>query len=570
MKQHEHGGPAEAGREKPAELHSKTHYRRLWRTMVISTSVVSLVPLIVLTIISYHQYKKTFRLESINPVHNLTATTKHSLEFFLSERLSAVTMIVNSASFATLADEDRLAETLSNLAQAFGGFIDLGLIDSRGKQHSYAGPYNLGGRDYSDQAWFHEVGYRDVHISEVFMGYRNYPHFVIAVKHQADSRDFYVLRATIDSERLNQSIMFTNLDPLSDAFLINKQGILQSPSRFYGGVLERCPLSLPPMGTDVQVAEERDEAGRPIILGYAPIERSPFILVMVKRSGALMGNWATLRTELFGFVGFSALLILLVIIYGSTLLARRVRDADARRADIFHKMEYTNKLAAIGRLGAGVAHEINNPLAIINQKAGLMKDIVTMTEDFPKREKFIDLVNAILTSVDRCSNVTHRLLGFAKHMDVQTEPLHLELLLKEVFGFLEKEALHRNLDVSFEIADDLPMILSDRGQLQQVFLNILNNAFAAVPDGGRIGISIRGHGEGHEAVDIQDNGSGISEENLKHIFEPFFTTKKGSGTGLGLSITYGIVEKLGGMINVESTVGKGTTFTVILPIKREP
>ncbi|MBI4720747.1 MAG: two-component sensor histidine kinase [Chitinivibrionia bacterium] len=570
MAPHDRGGPAEVRMERPAELHSRTHYRRLWKTMVISTSVVALLPLIILTIISYLQYKKTFRMESINPVHNLTATTKHSLEFFLSERLSALTMVINSTPFERLADGDGLAGTLANLAQAFGGFIDLGLIDAQGKQLSYAGPYNLGGRDYSDQEWFHEVGYRDVHISEVFMGYRKYPHFVIAVKQQLEGSDFYVLRATIASERLNQSIMFTNLDPSSDAFLINKHGVIQSPSRFYGAVFEQCPLSLPPLGTDAQVVEENDEAGRPIILGYAPVERSPFILVLVKRSGALMGNWATLRTELFGFVAFSALLILLVIVYGSTYLARQVRDADAKRADIFHKMEYTNKLAAIGRLGAGVAHEINNPLAIISQKAGLMKDIVTMTEEFPKREKFLDLINSILKSVDRCSNITHRLLGFAKHMDVQTEPIHLELLLKEVFGFLEKEAMHRNLNVSFDIADDLPTILSDRGQLQQVFLNILNNAFAAVPDGGDIGIAIYPNGELYEAVDIKDNGSGISEENLKHIFEPFFTTKKGGGTGLGLSITYGIVEKLGGRIYVESEVGVGTKFTVMLPIKREP
>ena len=550
-------------------LLSKTRYRRLWRTIVISTSAVALIPLIIMTFLSYHQYKKAFRLESINPVNDLTSSTQHSLEFFISERRSALMMIINDKSFEELSNEDNLAGIQDNLSMAFGGFIDLGLIDSEGNQLSYVGPYDLGGRNYSDQGWFHEVRLRDVHVSEVFMGYRNFPHFVIAVKHKMGARGFYVLRATIDSEMLSRRISHAVLDPSSDAFLINKQGVLQSPSRFYGDVFRKCPVRLPLYATSLKVVEEEDENGRPIVLGYAPVEQSPFILLLIKRPGELRGNWFSLRTELFGFLVISSLLILLVVFLGATYLSNRVRDADIKRADIFHKMEYTNKLAAIGRLGAGVAHEINNPLAIINEKAGLMKDFVSVDEGFPRRERFLDLINAILKSVERCSAITHRLLGFAKHMDVQTEPIHLEILLKEVLGFLEKDAVHRDLKVSIDVREDLPAIESDRGQLQQVFLNIVNNAFAAVDDGGEIDIHIYRPRRGYEAVSVTDNGHGISKEIQEHIFEPFFTTKKGYGTGLGLSITYGIVEKLGGQISVESEVGKGTTFTVMLPIKRE-
>jgi two-component system NtrC family sensor kinase len=569
MKPHVQGGAVTGEMAQAPSLLSKTRYRRLWRTMVLSTSVVSLVPLIIMTFLSYHQYKKAFRLESISPVNDLTSSTKNSLEFFLSERLSALTMIINDKSFDQLSGDYTLGGILANLTQAFGGFVDLGLIDSEGKQLSYVGPYDLEGKDYSDQEWFHEVSLRDVYISEVFMGYRNFPHFVIAVKHKMGAKDYYVLRATVDSERLNQRISHAILDPSSDAFLINKQGIIQSPSRFYGGVFQQCPLSLPLFSTNVRVIEAKDERGRPIVLGYAPIERSPFILLLLKRPGELRGNWFSLSTELFGFMTISACLILVVVLYGSTYLARRVREADIKRADIFHKMEYTNKLAALGRLGAGVAHEINNPLAIINEKAGLIKDFVSVDESFPRRERFLDLVNGILKSVERCSTITHRLLGFAKHMDVRTEPIGLEILLKEVLGFLEKEAVHRDITVEFSVDENLPAIESDRGQLQQVFLNIVNNAFAAVPDGGRIDITIYEPGKDYEAVAIADNGHGIPEANLEHIFEPFFTTKKGYGTGLGLSITYGIVEKLGGSIDVESQVGVGTKFTVTLPIRRE-
>jgi two-component system NtrC family sensor kinase len=152
---------------------------------------------------------------------------------------------------------------------------------------------------------------------------------------------------------------------------------------------------------------------------------------------------------------------------------------------------------------------------------------------------------------------------------VQNETIDLHALLKDVLGFLGREAEYRNIKVSFDVAGDLPTIDSDRSQLQQVFLNILNNALAAVENGGTIDITLKS-GEDHTVVVIvTDDGKGIPETDIKKIFEPFFTTKKGGGTGLGLSITYGIVRKLGGEIAVRSKLGVGTSFTVILPEKRK-
>jgi two-component system NtrC family sensor kinase len=138
-----------------------------------------------------------------------------------------------------------------------------------------------------------------------------------------------------------------------------------------------------------------------------------------------------------------------------------------------------------------------------------------------------------------------------------------------VLSFLDKEASYRNLEITFDFPETPPRVVSDRGQLQQVFLNIINNAFAAVEDHGHIGIGIHEVGGNRVAVSISDDGMGIAEEHLPHIFDPFFTTKKGAGTGLGLSITYGIVQKLGGDIDVKSQVGKGTRFTVTLPTGRK-
>ena len=546
---------------------SSDRYRRLFKAVTVATAIVAIAPLIILAILNYHQYKRAYRADLIHPISLLTLNTKRSLEFFLSQRRSALKMIINDKSFNELCDQAALEEIFVNLKASFGGgFVDLGLIDDQGNQCSYVGPFELEGINYAGQQWFREVALRGVYVSEVFEGFRKVPHFIIAVKHETGPRDYHVLRATIDTELLNDQVLHLSERPNSDAFLISRKGVLQSPSRTYGDVLDDFPLEVPPYSVKVEVVEQLDERGRPLIVGYAYIESTSFVLLLINRPEAIMGNWLSLRSEMIVFTAVSALLILAVIFWGAHYMVSRIRAADVKRASVFHNMEYTNKMATIGRLAAGVAHEINNPLAIINEKAGLLNDLVRMSDAHPQNDKFRGIVDSIIKSVERCSSITHRLLGFARQREASTEMINLEPLIQEVLGFLGKSALHRDIEVRINVPDDLPAIESDRRQLQQIFLNIINNAFAAVDDGGRIEIGMTEAEPGTVAVSVTDNGSGISKENMKHIFEPFFTTKKGYGTGLGLSITFSMVAKIGGRIEVSSVEGEGTTFTILLPV----
>jgi len=232
----------------------------------------------------------------------------------------------------------------------------------------------------------------------------------------------------------------------------------------------------------------------------------------------------------------------------------------------------SHKMEAIGRLAAGIAHEINNPLAIINEKAGLMKDFLEMSANLEQnKEKFDDLITGIFESVNRCRNITHRLLGFSRRIDGTSESINLNDAVKEVLEFVEKEMLFRNIRLDLHLREDIPAVVSDKGQLQQVFLNIVNNAVDAVGKDGVIEIWTDIKDEQTVTVLIKDTGPGIPQEILRHIFEPFYTTKeKGKGTGLGLSISYGIMHKLGGTILVRSEVKKGTAFTVEIPQKAAP
>jgi two-component system NtrC family sensor kinase len=546
-----------------------SRYRRLWSYSVLVTAFVSLTPLVIMTFVNIYQYKKTLTAEMIHPIARLASNSRRFIEDFLAERRAALTYVANQELYEDLRDPGKLRQIFLNMNRSFGGFVDLGVIDSDGNQHSYLGRYELEGKNYKDQDWFDEVSIRGVYVSDVFMGYRNFPHFVVAVrKDNSEDGIFYILRATIDTEVLTRYITSLDLRPSSDVFLINREGILQTPSRHTGRILDQSPIATPPVSSKTEVLEVTNKKGKPGILGYAYIQQSPFIFVVLEDPEQVMQSWLYLRSDILWLLGVSIVVILAVILWSSTYMVNRVKEADGKRDKALHNIEYTNKMASIGRMAAGVAHEINNPLAIIGENAGLLKDLISIKHEAPERDRLLRIAETVAKSVERCSVITHRLLGFAKRMDPLTERIALGPLLEEVLSFQGKEPDYRSITITLAIPEDLPTIESDRGQLQQVFLNILSNAIAAVEDGGRIDISSVLEDENAVAVTISDNGPGIPEEHLKRIFEPFFSTKAEYGTGLGLSITFGIVEKLGGRIDVQSEVGDGASFTVRLPVTR--
>ena len=546
------------------------NFRRIWKGTVLLTAAVVLAPLISITLIDYNVTQHAIESQIMLRTSRLVSNTRRSISFFLAERKSALDFIDHENTFEKLNDQIRLGEVMVNLKNAFGGFVDLGVIDSSGTQRTYVGPYKLEGKDYSNQDWFREVVTRGVYISDVFLGFRRVPHLVIAVKHALPNGSFYVLRATLDTDKFNDLLSKLELSGLGDAFIINHEGILQTPSHSHGGVLENISLPIPEYAPVTQVLEGSSTNGAPLVIGYRYIANTPFILMIVKQKRELMKPWRKTRLELLGFLVVSITIILGVILGGATYLVNRVYLADQRRIMTLHEVEYSNKMASIGRLASGVAHEINNPLAIINEKAGLIKDLLTFKKDSTKDPKLIGLVDSVLSSVERCGKITKRLLGFAQHMDVSVQPIKLDEIIHDVLGFLDKEAEYRSIAVSVEIPNDIPQLESDRGKLQQIFLNVINNAFAAMSDGGHLDITARCEDNNSVSVTIADDGCGIPEEDLERVFEPFFSTKtKKGGTGLGLSITYGLVQEIGGMISVQSEVGKGTSFIITLPLKME-
>ncbi|KAF5056389.1 Adaptive-response sensory-kinase SasA [anaerobic digester metagenome] len=547
------------------EINSPKRYHLLRRKIVSLMALVTLIPLLSLAGLNYYEHQNTMAAEIQAPLRALVGKAKHSFELFLAERTSAVSFIASAYSFDELSDDANLQRIFQVMRREFTGFVDLGLIDVAGNQISYAGPYDLKGRNYTEQAWFHQVQFKGTYVSDVFLGFRKFPHVVIAVRHTTESGRSWILRATLDTMHFDRIISAMGLEPGSDAFLVNRDGILQTESRRYGKVLDILPFDLPATSGESNVQSFRDQKGQNNFIASAFIANTDFALIAVKPKPTAFSTWYTVRLDLLFIFVSSVILIFLAVYRVTSLLISRLQESDEQRMGAIHQMEHSQKLSSIGRLAAGVAHEINNPLAIINEKAGLMRDIMNLCPDFPDKDKFGRQIEAILRSVDRCRGITHRMLSFAKRMDVKIEVLDVNTVLVETLGFLEREAQYRNVELRRDLAHNLPQIPTDHGQIQQVFLNILNNALAAVSDGGQIVIRSWDESEDFIGVSVQDNGCGMSEETAKNMFEPFFTTKKEKGTGLGMSITYGIVKRLGGEIQVKTKLNEGTTMTILLP-----
>lgn len=225
----------------------------------------------------------------------------------------------------------------------------------------------------------------------------------------------------------------------------------------------------------------------------------------------------------------------------------------------------SEKLASLGEISAGIAHEINNPLGGVLIYSNLLFE--DMKDDDPMKEDLKKIVN----EANRCKDIVKGLLDFSRQTEPKIELMNINKSIEEALKLIEKQALFHNIDIKRNLAKNLPDIKGDISQLQQVFLNILINAGEAMPKGGVLYVeSSLSKEDNFIEIKFKDTGCGIKKENLNRIYDPFFTTKlPGKGTGLGLSVSYGIIKNHNGIISVESKEGKGTTFTIKLRIENE-
>jgi len=549
----------------------RKNYRSLYWKIIATTLCFSLVPLFALGATIYHRFRVSYTAKIMESLRTLTENRRSAIDLFFDERLSQLYTLAYTHSFDRLKDERYLEQVFTLMQTRSKSFVDIGIIDQEGSHVAYVGPYQLKQVNYKNEEWFHEVLLRGVYISDVFMGFRKFPHFIIAVLRREDDRT-WILRATIDTEIFDAMVKAAQLGKHGDAYLVNKNGVLQTAPRFSGQLLGK--LEIPGISEFAGIhIEELTLNGKGSLLSMTWLKNKGWMLVVKEDSRQELSPLFEARNMMMGIVVPGVLAIVVGTIFVTRVTIGQLIQSDREKAMLDASLVQSGKMAALGKLAAGIAHEINNPLAVIKEKVGWMMDLLS-EEDISRSEnyrEFDDAVHKIDYHVDRAKKVTHRLLGFARRMDPIREKVDINKLLDETIDFLQNEAHFRSINIHPDYYPNLPATVSDSSQLQQVFLNILNNAIDAIGKDGEISVKTSHNAEEEQIVIIiADNGPGIANDQLDRVFEPFFTTKEaGMGTGLGLSISYTIVEKLGGRIMVASEVGKGTAFTIHIPVIKQ-
>ncbi|MEW6657897.1 MAG: ATP-binding protein [Thermodesulfobacteriota bacterium] len=547
------------------------YYKKLWWDIILTTLGFSVIPLFVLGFVIYHQYSVSYSAKITESLKTLAENRVGAIDLFFDERISQLTTLANTNPLDRLRDEDYLNRVFNIIQTRSKSFIDLGVIDEEGNHLAYVGPcYNiLKGVNYKNEEWFNAVMASGVYISDIFMGFRKFPHFIIAVLVR-EKNNVWILRATINSDIIEDIVHAAQTGKLGDAFIINRHDILQTTPRFSGTLLStpKAPDFSAATGTKI---EEVTHQGKTNLYATSVIKNKKWVLVIKEDPTEQLTPLLRARFITLAIGGAGVLVIVLGAFFTTRSMMKELIRMARKKAVSEDLAMQSTQMAALGMMAAGIAHEINNPLAVIGEKAGWLKDLLH-EEDLaqsPNFQEFADAVGKIESHLSRAKKVTHRLLGFARHMEPVQERVDLNAILEDTIGFLENEARYRNIEIQVDFDGKLPQTTSDSAQLQQVFLNILNNAIDAIGKDGEILIKTTHMAKNNQlAVEISDNGPGIPKEMLDKIFDPFFTTKEvGKGTGLGLSISYSIIDKLGGRMLVASEAGKGTTFTIYLPIR---
>ncbi|MFH1672387.1 MAG: ATP-binding protein [Pseudomonadota bacterium] len=549
------------------ETDRESHYAGLRPRVMAIILGIAFVPLILLSGTIYYHYSTTVKEKIRNELRGIAENRKSTVDLFLKDRAISLSVLASTHSFDYLKDGKNLGEVFQLLKRIDSAFVDLGVIDCTGNQIAYRGPYPLEGKEYGTAGWFQTVMAEEVYISDIFLGLRKIPHFIIAVKRIEMGRP-WILRATIDIGTINKFMSTALSGKKGDAYILSREGVYQICGREHDRILTKADFKVPSIFEGIREVEGSDREVGPVLYAMAWLKNNDWLMVIEEHLKDELGSMIHVKNVVLIMFVVSSIIIIVSTVFITRRLIGSLEKIDIERSELTDQLVHFDKLAAIGKLASGVAHEINNPLAVIAEKAGWIEDLLSEEEvkNTPDYEELLKSVQDIKRHVNRGKKITHRLLGFARRTEIVYEELDIHSIVDETVYFLEREVGYRNIDIIKEYQDDLPRIFSDGSQLQQVFINVLNNAIDAIDKNGKIYIKTESQDKGI-LVSITDTGPGISEEALGKIFEPFYTSKPvGKGTGLGLSTSYGIVKKLGGRMTVESEVGKGTTFHVVLPL----
>ena len=558
----------------------KDQYTGMRRMIFSCMILVPVIPFIAVLAIGYSQFKTSIETSTLATMNRIVEDHRQMIDTFLRERRGDLGYILNTNTYGEVTEPERFYRVFTQLQRYSNAFVDLGVFDQDGIHVMYQGPYRLVGIDYGKEEWFRHVLQEGYYISDIFLGFRRIPHFVIALKRE-ESGKTWVIRATIDTYVFNELVEKVRIGKTGEAYILNREGIFQTARRSGGNLLARDPDDIhetkPQPG--VRTFIRKDARGDECVFATTWLQEKEWLLVVRQETADALKS---LRSATF--------MILVIMILGGITIAvlaytvtrqiiRRMQRIDVEKQQLGRQLVRATRLAELGQMAAGFAHEINNPLQIMKSDRALLEMIFSDLKKKgilpePDVKDLEETLAQLKVQIERCSKITQAILEFGRKSEPTQQEVDVGEFISQLTSMISEKAAVQGIRLKKEISEQTPLLRADPSQLQQVLLNLLNNAMDAIEErhgceGGELSVEAGPDTNGRVKIAVRDNGAGISPENLKKIFAPFFTTKSpGKGTGLGLYVCYGIIESMGGIMEVESQKGVGTTFMVHLPASK--
>ncbi|PKN29967.1 MAG: two-component sensor histidine kinase [Deltaproteobacteria bacterium HGW-Deltaproteobacteria-21] len=554
-------------------------YAKMKRIIFLIMILVPAVPFFLTLGIGYHYFTSSIESSTLATMTRIMVDHRRMIDSFLAERRADLEFILNTQKFEELSDSQKLYDISLQLQKQSSAFVDLGLFSEEGIHLVYYGPYRLTGRDYGKEEWFLQVMKDGSYISDIFLGFRRVPHFVIALK-KTDPERSWILRATIDTYIFNDVVKSVRIGKTGEAYIVNSEGYLQTDRRSGGNLMDTDSeyIDHPASDSGTKITIKKDGSGEEYLYATTWLTNKPWLLVVRQQKADAFKALRSASYAILLIIVLGGCLIVGVAFYLTEWIVRRMEKMERDREQLSGQLIRATRLAELGEMAAGFAHEINNPLQIMKSEQTLIETIFSDLKQKGELKESEDLkdvedsMSQIKLQIDRCAKITQAILRFGRQSDSAPKDIDLSIFIPEVLGMIEKKAAVTGIALRRDILPHTPLVHVDASQLQQVLINLLNNAIDAIVDrhgseGGELSVQARPATNGRVMIAVTDNGIGISPENLKRVFAPFFTTKPvGKGTGLGLSVCYGIIDGMGGTMEVTSQKGVGTTFTIRLPV----
>ncbi|MDH3344707.1 MAG: cache domain-containing protein, partial [Desulfobacteraceae bacterium] len=354
------------------------HFSTIRRILLTCMILVPLIPFILVLGTGYYYFKTSIESSTIASMKRIVEDHRHMIESFLNERENDLKFILHSYTFDTLSQSEKLDTVFDHLQKESQAFVDLGIFNKDGLHVAYRGPYSLKGKVYKDTDWFKEVMKHGYYISDIFLGYRQVPHFIIALAKEKEGEK-WVIRTTIDTVKFNNIVKGIRIGKTGEAYILNVNGLLQTEPRSGGKLMEKHPDTVKYPSSDIGIETFIDQGlkGEAYLYTTTWLQNKKWLLVVRQE-----------KSDAFRALTSAVYLVILITVIGGAIIAvvafyltnhivGRMEKMDVEKEQLNQQLIGASRLAELGEMSAGFAHEINNPLQIIKNEQSLMEMILS-------------------------------------------------------------------------------------------------------------------------------------------------------------------------------------------------